>query len=385
MNKLISFLNKYRLKSDFMLSEKYRPKALRDIVGQDSVIKKVADWLKKPGKKALLLYGPTGSGKTVIADALANDLNYDLIELNASDLRNKEQIENALSSAVKQKSLFKKGKIILFDEIDGISSGDRGGASAIIKIIKESAFPVILTANDAYSPKLKEIRQYCTLVQLKKIHPATIEKKLREVCTKEKIKISLDSIKKIAGNAQGDMRAALNDLEVFADAEAGQREKEKNIFEVLRVLFKTMSIEKADEIIRQSDKDLEEIFWWVEQNIPAEYEKPEEIASAFELLSRADLFRARIRKNQNYRFLVYFQEMLAGVALAKQKPYYKFTAYRPPDRLLMLGKSKAERHQLSVVAQDLGKQLHCSTRIIKRDFLPYLKIIHGKDFSISSQ
>ncbi len=357
-----------------MLAEKYRPRSLKEIAGQDSAIKKVVEWLKKP-QKALLLYGATGTGKTALAEALANDLNYDLIELNASDLRNKEQIENALSSAVKQKSLFKKGKIILFDEVDGLSPGDRGGAFAIIKIMKESEFPVLLTANDAYSPKLREVRQFCILVQLKKIHPLSIEKRLREVSEKEKIKVSFSAIKQIAKSAEGDMRAALNDLESFAGGEAGERERKKNVFEVVRAVFKTMSAEKAKEVLEQSDKSLEEIFWWIEQNIAEEYEKPEEVAKAFEFLSRADLFHARIRHNQNYRFLVYFKELIAAVALAKQKPYYKFTSYKPPERLIIMGKTKSERHQADAEAEELAKRLHCSKRIVKRDFLPYLNII----------
>ncbi len=366
------------------LAEKYRPKSLREIAGQDSVIKQVVEWLKKP-QKALLLYGATGTGKTAIVEALANDLNYDLIELNASDLRNKEQIENALSSAVKFSSIkFKKGKIILFDEVDGLSPGDRGGAGAITRIMKESKFPVLLTANDAYSPKLREIRQHCKLMQLKRIHPLSIEKRLREVAEKEKIKVPLSAIKQIAKSAGGDMRAALNDLESFAGGEAGEREREKNVFEVVRAVFKTMSAEKAKEVLEQSDKSLEELFWWIEQNVPKEYEKPEEVASAFELLSKADLFRAKIRRNQNYRFLVYFKELIAAVALAKQKPYYKFTSYSPPERLIIMGKTKSERHQADAEAEELAKRLHCSKRIVKRDFLPYFRIIKEKDFSIST-
>lgn len=362
------------------LAEKYRPRSLKNIVGQDLVVKQVVEWLKKwkHGEKALLISGSTGSGKTSIAEAIANDLNYDLIELNASDIRNKEAIEDTLVYAVGYKSVkLKKGKIILFDEADGISSRDRGWSSAIIEIINESKFPVILTANNAYSPKLKSVRQHCSLVQLKKVHALTIEKKLKEVCLKEKIRIPAESIKKISKNSEGDLRAALNDLESFAGEGAGEREKEKNIFDILRILFKTMSAEKALEAVRQSDKDLDEILWWVEQNIPAEYEMPDDIAKAFEFLSKTDLFRARIRKNQNYRFLVYFQELLAAVALARQKPYYKFTQYRPPDRLMMLGRTKADRIRSEAEALELAQRFHCSKRKVRSDFLPYLKIIRS--------
>src|SRR3989344_5102025 len=117
--------------------EKYAPKKISQIIGQDSCIEKLRENIKnfKAKRKAAIIYGPSGCGKTIAVHALANELNLELIEVNASDTRNKEQIEQIVGNASKQRSLFFSSKIILLDEIDGLSgSQDRGGISAIAGI-----------------------------------------------------------------------------------------------------------------------------------------------------------------------------------------------------------------------------------------------------------
>ncbi len=362
------------------LVEKYRPKSLKEVLGQELAKKEILSFLAewKQGK-ALLLHGSPGSGKTSFVEALAKEKNLDLLELNASDIRTEEAIEKVLGQAIRQKSLFRKGKIILLDEVDGLASIDKSTA-AVNRIIRESRFPVILTANNAYEKKLQSIRQNCRLVQFKKVNSLTLEKRLKEICKIEGIPIDDLKIKTLAKTADGDIRAALTDLESLtedADTEIGFREKEKNIFEVLKIIFKSRSVENARQAIRECDKPLEEVMWWLEQNIPLEYEKPEEVAQALELVAQADLFRSRIIKNQNYRFYVYINDLLAAVSLAKEKPYYKFSPYRPPQRLLVLGSTKGERAETKEILEKLGKQLHCSRKIIRNEYLPYLKILHG--------
>src|SRR3989338_10761699 len=101
---------------------KYAPKNAKEIIGQDDVIAKLKEFItnfKKSRKKALIIYGPTGCGKTSVAYAIANEVNCEILETNASDVRNKEQIESVVGSASKQMSLFYRSKIILIDEIDG--------------------------------------------------------------------------------------------------------------------------------------------------------------------------------------------------------------------------------------------------------------------------
>ncbi len=372
-----------------MWIEKYRPRSLKEFVNQKEALEKFLNWIKnwKPGSKALLFYGPPGSGKTALIQAFAQEKNFDFVEMNASDFRSKSQIEEVFGKSMTQKSLFRKSKIFLIDEIDGIAGReDLGGVSAVIKIIKESNYPCVLTANNPYDPKLRTLRESCILVQFKKIHVFDIEKRLEAISKKEGIIIEKEVLRNLAKRAEGDLRAAINDLETvargrkkvtFEDLEVlGYREREQNIFDTLKIIFKTQSALPAKLAVANIDKDPEELFWWIENNITKEYEKPEEIAKAFDFLSKADLFRQKINITQNWRFRAYMIDLMtAGVALSKKEMYRKFTKYEYPKRLAILGSTKELRKEEKELFLKLSQFLHCSTRKVKLEYLPYLKII----------
>ena len=369
-------------------AEKYKPKSLKEFVNQKEALEEFLKWIKswKPGSKALLLYGMPGVGKTALVEAYASEKKVDLIEMNASDFRSSVQIKRILGSSITQASLFKKGKIFLIDEIDGIAGReDRGGVGEIIKIIKTSRFPIVLTCNNPYDPKLRSLRQYCKLVQFKKIYVWDIVKRLAYICKKEGIKASKDILKKIASLSKGDLRAAINDLETIArgkreivekDLEVlSYREREESIFDALKMIFKTRTALAAKLSIINVDKDPDEIFWWIENNILNEYEKPEEIAKAFEALSKADLFRRRVSSRQNWRLKGYMIDLMtAGVSSAKEKVYKKFTKYQYPEKLIILGSTKQMRKEEKELLLNLSKILHCSIRKLKKEFLPFIKI-----------
>ena len=112
------------------------------------------------------MYGPTGIGKTISAYALANEMDLEILEVNASDIRNKEQIEQKIGSAIGQQSLFFKQKLILIDEIDGLSgTKDRGGLLAITNMLEKSSFPIILTATNPWDYKFNKLRRKTEMVE----------------------------------------------------------------------------------------------------------------------------------------------------------------------------------------------------------------------------
>jgi replication factor C large subunit len=366
-------------------TEKYAPQKVADVIGQKKAVEQFLIWLKtwKPGKKAALFHGSAGTGKTSLVEALGKEKNLEIIELNASDYRSASQIKEVLGQSTKQKSLFKKGKIFFIDEIDGLAGReDRGGVGEIIKIIKESQYPIILTANNPWDVKLRSLRSYCQLIQFGKVFYWDIIKKLQYICEKEKIKCSKEIIQQIAKRCGGDLRSAINDLETLArdkkeitlqDLESlGNREREMNIFDVLKIIFKTKTAMSAKLSIQNLDKDPDEIFLWIEQNVINEYEKPDEIAKAYEMLSRADLFKNRIKVRQDWKFEKYMIDLMtAGVALAKKEMYRKFSRYQYPDRISFLGRTKAARAEDKEKLLELSKQLHCSTKKIREEFLPF--------------
>lgn len=378
-------------------TEKYKPKNLKEFVNQKEALEKFLTWIKKwkLGSKALLFYGIPGAGKTALIHAFANEKNLEFIEMNASDFRSKSKIEDVLGQSMLQATLFKKGKIFLIDEIDGLAGRkDMGGVGAIIKIVKETRFPVILTANNPWDSKLRSLRNYCTLVQFKKIHVYDIEKRLKKICERERVKTDREVLRELAKKAKGDLRSAINDLETIArgrkeinskDLEVlGHREREINIFDTLKIIFKTYSALGARLSINNADKHPDEIFWWIENNIAREYEDPEEIAKAFDALSKADIFKQRIRKRQNWRFKAYMIDLMTGgVATAKKEMYRKFTRYHYPSKIIVLGRTKIERKEENEKLLELSKQLHCSTKKIRSEFLPFFKLFaRNKRFSI---
>src|SRR3989338_4359320 len=139
-----------------LLINRYKPVNTGEIFGQDKAISDLKKHIKS--KKPVILLGKSGTGKTASVYAIANELNYEIVESNSGEIRNKEGIINFLGSASWQQSLFYNGKLILIDEIEGFAgNADRGGLNAITDIIKESSFPVILTCNDEQSKNFSSL------------------------------------------------------------------------------------------------------------------------------------------------------------------------------------------------------------------------------------
>ncbi len=370
-----------------MLTEKYRPESLEDVAGQHEAVAKVLDWFKawKPGDKALLLYGPTGIGKTSIIQTLAVQEKMDFIEMNSSDYRSAKQIRESIGSSVFQKSLFNRGKVFMIDEVDALSGkADRGGVSELVKLIKETKYPIILTANNPYISKLSTLRKHCKIVELKKLSIHDMESHLEKIIKKENINIDRDALRELVKLSDGDLRAAMNDLEslsvkgkVTVDDVGllSERKRESTVYEALSKVFKADTVYDARRALDNVDKPIDDIFWWIETNITNEFDKPKEIAAAFDSLSSADIFRKRIKVTHNWRFLAYVVDLMTGgIVAARQKKRFKFVRYQYPTMIATLGRTKHMRKEQKERLTELAEQFHCSRRKVRTEFLPYLKL-----------
>jgi replication factor C large subunit len=384
--------------------EKYRPESLSDLVGNPKTISRLLEWVGefKEGnakKKALLLYGPPGSGKTSAAYALTRELGYEIIETNASDIRTKEKIERVVGFASNLASIFpqQEGKIILVDEIDGIHGrSDYGGLMAVKNIIKKTKEPMVLLANDPWTLP-PDFRALCELLEFKRIDRRTVLRVLKEIGLKEGIRSEERALNIISSNANGDLRSAINDLQSLGQggtigvndiSSLFMRDSDLSVFKALAQIFKTDSCDRARESTRESEEDPETLLNWLAENLPLEYEDPEDLAKAYSYLSRADIFLGRIKKRQDWRLLGYAADLMScGVAVSKKRRYNKFVRYQYPKTFAMLARTRARRNLIRDIASKVSKKVHVSTRVAAKEFVPLLQNLFkdiGRAASLSS-
>ena len=365
-------------------TEKYRPIYFEDIRGQEEAVAKVKDFIKNfPLKKrAIILYGPAGTGKTALANAAAKEINSEIFELNASNLRNKEKLKETLKPAIEQQALLKKGKIILIDEVDWIMGEDRGGIQELIELIELSEYPIILTANDVWTKKLSPLRKKCGIIELKNLDYKIIKDVLIKILRKEKKFIDNKILTEIALKTKGDLRAAVNDAQTISKLSSeeqiktlfDERNKEENILDALKKIFKLKATNETLRVFDSVDMKTDEVSLWVEKNIPLEYQD-KKLAKAYELLSEKDLFNGRIYKQQYWRFLVYENIFLSyGMASLNKENKTNFTKYKKPTRVLKIWMNNLKIAKKKTISEKYAKHSHISIKKAMKEF-PIIKLL----------
>ncbi len=369
---------------------KYEPCSSNEVMQPN--VKTVKDFIinfgKGRAKKAMLIYGPTGCGKTSSVHAIANELELEIIELNASDFRNSDSISSIAGSASVQKSLFGKSKIILIDELDGISGQqDRGGIAEISRVIEKSRFPVIMTANDPFEQKFSQLRKSALLLEYSALSYQDIHLSLEKICKSERISYDEPALKTLALRAGGDLRGAINDLKMLSYSsgkicskdveELSERDRESSITKALLMIFKSTDIKLALRAFDNIDEDLERCMMWIDENLPDEYQNAQDIQNAYQNMSKSDVFMGRIRKSQHWRFLVYVNALLsAGVALSKKTRNRHALKYNQPTRALKIYISNAKNAKLKSIAQKLSFKTNCSLKRAIREQMPFLRMMY---------
>ncbi|MEZ0319922.1 MAG: replication factor C large subunit [Pyrobaculum sp.] len=400
-------------------TEKYRPKTFSEVVNQEEAKQILASWIcakfKAPKEfcakwakrrdkevleaRAVLLSGPPGVGKTTLVHALAREIGYELIELNASDVRTGEMIKQVVGRGLREGSLFGyQSKLILFDEVDGLHiKEDQGGLESIVEIIETAKVPIIMTANNPYDPKFRPLRDLSLVVNLKRLTEEDIVEVLRRICTSEGAKCEEEALRTIAKGCYGDLRAAINDLQMYLSGrrtltiddikKTGERNPQLSMFEVLDKVYKARWFDEARAVSFNPSFDWEQYFVWALETIPTVYKDVEVMAEAYDRLSKADVFLGRIKKMQEWELLPYAMELaLGGVSQVRNKPRLPpFIKYGFPQRLLLLARSKEMRKRRDAVVEYLSKNLHVSKTVVNSEIMYVLAVLSKKDQHIIEQ
>ncbi|GGM54909.1 replication factor C large subunit [Halarchaeum rubridurum] len=367
-------------------TEKYRPTTLSEVRGNDSARDDLKQWAETwdDHREAVIVHGSPGVGKTSAAHALANDMGWDAIELNASDTRTKDVIERVAGEAAKSGTLgggTGGRKLVVMDEADNIhGNADRGGARAVTRLVKEATQPMVLIANDYYDMS-NALRNACREIEFRDVGKRSIVPVLRDVCRREGITYEDAALSALAQKNAGDLRSAINDLQALAeehevltedDIVTGERDTTEGIFDFLDDVIKEKGAEESLYAAYDVDETPDDLLNWVEDNVPKDYSGAE-LADAYGFLVNADKWLGRVRATQDYSYWRYATDnVAAGVAAARREPKGGWTRYGPPSYWSKLGRTKGTRNTRDYVARKIAEQSGCSMATARREVMPFL-------------
>ena len=356
-----------------MWSEKYRPQNISDMVGTEESRAAIMEWFPKwrKGTKPLLLVGPPGIGKTTIAYLVAKQFGYDMIGLNASDVRSKSRINEILMPVLGNVSVLGT-PMIFVDEVDGIHGrGDYGGASALVDILKEPTVPIILAANSDTSDKMKSIKKAVKTISFKRIPPRLLRVYLENILKKENAKLSPGSLIKVIEKSKGDIRSMINFTQSLVTGFNPQTEttfENINVEDGVNAFFKANSIEEARIVLYSMQIDPREKINAFYSSIITSNLDNSNLAKYLETLSNADMLFGKIMKTQNWRLLRYLNDIL--IKLYHNDDRIRYSQYNLSWSLL--NRIRWDGVKIKSLSSVMAKKLHMSSSAFVTLCLPFV-------------
>lgn len=387
-------------------AEKHRPRTLADLAGNKAAVEEIRAWAEEwregmPKERALILAGDPGVGKTSAAHALARDMGWGVIEMNASDTRNEDVIRRVAGTGATHRAFGADGtfsaetkgrQLVILDEADNLfGTQDRGGMKAIQDTIREARQPIVLICNDLYELQRRgaALKTLARTVKFSKVHGSSVPPALRRIAKMEGIELEPGVEKALAERAGGDLRSAVNDLQALAtgrttvslqDIEAlGRRDTTGDVWGLLGKVFYGSNIDEARKAAWDLDETPEDIAVWIDENLPVMYTDRRDLADGYHYLSKASVMLGRVQRRQQFGLWSYATELMtAGVATAKrERP--AGARFQFPSWLRRQSSFKGVRELRNRTAEKVGAVLHTSRRRAWQDHFPYLRALMQQD------
>ena len=356
-----------------MWSEKYRPQNIFDMVGNEDARKQFVEWFGKwkKGTKPLLLVGPPGIGKTTLCFLAGKQFGYDMISLNASDVRNKKNIQEILTPVLGNQTVLGE-PMIFIDEVDGIHGrSDYGGVEALINILKEPTVPIVLAGNYDSTDKMKKIKKVVKTLQLSPLSPRFLKLYLNMILEKENAKINPGRLIKLITDSKGDIRSMINSAQALVTGFEPNTEKSfesLNVEDGLNAFFKSQSFEEARIVLFSLRIDPREKINAFYSIIITSNLSSEKMSKALEIISEADMLYGKIMKTQNWRLLRYLDSIL--LSLYEKDSSARYTQYNLSWPLL--NRLRWDGAKIKAIATTLSKKLHISNSTFATFFFPFI-------------